>query len=811
MRKSGLRTTYTVIVCFILTLLILPCAGKTYAQGYTIVIAEPALGTTVSSPELTVQVIYSLPPGSVSCDVDTYIRLVALEGEAPGQGNSFEETRFYGGYNVRSSGTWTFSKNINDIYWSPWGPAPAGEYEINAYLKRGLGQEVMALAGSTFYYKTAAQAATPDIVFTPDPAKVKVGEKVTLKWKVTGATLVSIDHGVGNVGAEGSQPVVPTEVIATEVLPVGRFPIYLARYTLSATNSSGTAIKEVTVEVEPKSREEIFKLYQVWGYSEKTRIWPDGTEETQPLVGPVSSGALNNFIDAATGGDLANNRFNCISMQYKTLVFLNELKKQGVLLGWDYMPVTGPKLPYPQHNAVVMWPQGTAYDRTGEILDPHGKQEPDSYLATEEFTSGLRDTPNQNWTAPAVFTSWEPDPAYNDVYPGIGYGTAYNQGGYMLDNFQNNPENIDRWGGGSAKKTPWDQSLRVPMAGDYDEVVLRCPVDVLITNLAGQRLGVLPDGQWVAEFYPLDSYYWIDDNGDKQWFFLLPKDTYQTSITGTGMGNFHLSTYSSGGEVQDYGENPIASGEQATLNIDPQNGMELILADGQTVIPQSETIETFIASEQVDPGSRPGPGTLSEPYTEPEPGTEPEPTPYTFNFIPIIMAMAGVVVVAVTVGTIRRRRAARAGATNTVTASRTKAPPPPAASAKRPESPAAGRSRGRGVSCGKCDYQNPAGAEFCTKCGAVLEAMPATKACPECGDPIAEDEKFCNKCGAKVKAVSRSKFCSKCGDPIAEDENFCNKCGAKVKTGSRPKFCSKCGDPIAKGENFCDKCGAKQV
>ena len=754
MRRSGLRTTYTVIVCFILTLLLLPCAGKTYAQGYTIVINEPALGTTISSPELTVSVTYSLPPESISCDVDTRIRLVALEGEAPGQGNSFEETRFYGGYNVRKSGTWTFSKNINDIYWSPWGSAPAGEYEINAYLKRGLGEEEVAAAGSTFYYRSTAQAATPVIEFNREPAnldKIKVGEPVTLKWKVTGATSVSIDHGVGSVGAEGSQPVVPTEVIATEVLPVGRFPIYMARYTLTATNSAGTAIKEVTVEVEPKSREEIFKLYQAWGYSKDVRTWPDGTEEAQPLVGRVSSGALNNFIDAATDGDLANNRFNCIAMQYKTLVFLNELKKTGALLGWDYMPVTGPKLPYPQHNAVVMWPQGTAYDRTGEILDPHGKQEPDSYLATEEFTSGLRDSPNQNWTAPAFFTSWEPDPAYNDVYPGIGYGTAYNQGGYMLDNFKNNPEDIDRWGGGSSLKTPWDQSLRVPMSGDYDEVELvsRCPVDMLITNSAGQRLGVLPNGEWVAEFSPLDSYYWIDDNGDKQWFFALPKDTYQTSITGTGTGNFHLSTHTSGGEVQDYGENPIASGEQATLSIDPQQGEELILADGQTVTPQSETIESFITSEQVEPGTRPGPGTSSEPGTQPEPGTEPEPTPYTFNFIPIIMAMAGVVVVAVTIGTIARRRAARAGATNTVTASRLKAPPPPAPSSKRPEPPAASRPRVRGI-CRKCDYQNPVGAEFCTKCGATLEAMPATESCPECGDPIAEDEKFCNKCGKKL-------------------------------------------------------------
>jgi hypothetical protein len=55
-----------------------------------------------------------------------------------------------------------------------------------------------------------------------------------------------------------------------------------------------------------------------------------------------------------------------------------------------------------------------------------------------------------------------------------------------------------------------------------------------------------------------------------------------------------------------------------------------------------------------------------------------------------------------------------------------------------------------GITCGKCQTANPAGAKFCIKCGSTLIAAPTAKFCPKCGDPISSGEKFCNKCGNKL-------------------------------------------------------------
>jgi len=86
-------------------------------------------------------------------------------------------------------------------------------------------------------------------------------------------------------------------------------------------------------------------------------------------------------------------------------------------------------------------------------------------------------------------------------------------------------------------------------------------------------------GEPVSEFEAIDSYFWMDEEGDKQWFFALPQDTYDVKIRGTGSGNFHLLTSPSGEGIHDHGDTPIAAGEQATLTMNPEED-ELTLADG---------------------------------------------------------------------------------------------------------------------------------------------------------------------------------------------------------------------------------------
>ena len=51
--------------------------------------------------------------------------------------------------------------------------------------------------------------------------------------------------------------------------------------------------------------------------------------------------------------------------------------------------------------------------------------------------------------------------------------------------------------------------------------------------------------------------------------------------------------------------------------------------------------------------------------------------------------------------------------------------------------------------CARCDAENPAGARFCSACGAPLQA-----ACANCGAALQDGQRFCNGCGVEVAAAA---------------------------------------------------------
>jgi ribosomal protein L40E len=53
------------------------------------------------------------------------------------------------------------------------------------------------------------------------------------------------------------------------------------------------------------------------------------------------------------------------------------------------------------------------------------------------------------------------------------------------------------------------------------------------------------------------------------------------------------------------------------------------------------------------------------------------------------------------------------------------------------------------IVCPNCKHENPEGA---TNCEACYTALPATKACPNCGASIQLDATFCGQCGHNLKA-----------------------------------------------------------
>jgi membrane protease subunit (stomatin/prohibitin family) len=76
--------------------------------------------------------------------------------------------------------------------------------------------------------------------------------------------------------------------------------------------------------------------------------------------------------------------------------------------------------------------------------------------------------------------------------------------------------------------------------------------------------------------------------------------------------------------------------------------------------------------------------------------------------------------------------------------------------------------------CPNCKTQLPAGAQFCSNCGAKIVS---TIACPKCNAQLPAGSKFCSSCGASIVAST----CSKCGTALAPGAKFCAQCGEATK------------------------------
>jgi peptidoglycan-associated lipoprotein len=70
--------------------------------------------------------------------------------------------------------------------------------------------------------------------FTVEPSSIQRGQSATLSWAVANATDMSIDQGLGGIGANGSRQVSPANTTT---------------YTLTASNAGGMATRSATVTV----------------------------------------------------------------------------------------------------------------------------------------------------------------------------------------------------------------------------------------------------------------------------------------------------------------------------------------------------------------------------------------------------------------------------------------------------------------------------------------------------------------------------------------------------------------------------------
>ena len=196
------------------------------------------------------------------------------------------------------------------------------------------------------------------------------------------------------------------------------------------------------------------------------------------------------------------------------------------------------------HQAVVIYPTGTNWLNTGIVLDPWYRQTATTY-------------PIADWDAFAL-----PSSVYEGLYT-CSTGSSY------------------------AKRA---HSFKPAEAREMTHALLRCPVEVLLANQRGERIGRLPNGQFINQIPGGFSLAHPEEDGTLLWYFALPgEDCYEAQITGTGAGSFNLITQHGDGPIQTYGDQPIAPGAQAHLTLDPGDpAAPLTLADGRAVSPTSQ-------------------------------------------------------------------------------------------------------------------------------------------------------------------------------------------------------------------------------
>src|SRR5579863_5701437 len=70
--------------------------------------------------------------------------------------------------------------------------------------------------------------------FSVEPSSIERGQSAVLRWNVTGANNVAIDHGIGTVAANGTQRITPNDTTT---------------YNLTANGPAGEATGTATVTV----------------------------------------------------------------------------------------------------------------------------------------------------------------------------------------------------------------------------------------------------------------------------------------------------------------------------------------------------------------------------------------------------------------------------------------------------------------------------------------------------------------------------------------------------------------------------------
>jgi FHA domain len=287
-----------------------------------------------------------------------------------------------------------------------------------------------------------------------------------------------------------------------------------------------------------------------------------------PLIkwwsGPLAGHINNNLAAAFNGGN-----YTCSSYQGMVLNWLDSIRTNpnesvhNLLNGLDYGPI---ETQGGGHRAVVLFPRGTDWHTTGIVLDPWPYQEPRAF-------------PIGSWN----LNLWGVSEEAKWPYPDSDAGKLYPQ---LIGKTPSYPASAILQG-----------DLGKGLAKPVRVLLVRSPVNVLVTFTDGRRIGTLVDGTPVNDFGNGASFYALPKDGapnETESYMFLPGGDFSVQLNGTGTGDFH-TVLASPDKYTGFGSQPITLGQTATFSTDTTGqASALTLPNGSVVQP------VLLSAEQLD-------------------------------------------------------------------------------------------------------------------------------------------------------------------------------------------------------------------
>lgn len=280
-------------------------------------------------------------------------------------------------------------------------------------------------------------------------------------------------------------------------------------------------------------------------YREEIPSSPTGRQDSSdnPWLYLLSPGAANNIFDDSV--------YACGAYQDRVLNWLEKVRSspdpqmRELLDGFDFGPI---QIAEGAHQAVVLFPAGTDWRVTGIVLDPWKEQRPEIYSLR-----ALGEQPD--WCQ--MFWWGLGCPPVGSV-GNILISIDANTGRYPTTP---NPDGSWRYPGDTGRRPA------ASTGSDRKHITVGSPVQVLLTDSYGSRVGLSPDGRFVNDFGAnVEAHMLVAPDGTYETSFSLPDGQYTLEITGTGSGDVHVLTRHDQGVIEQFQPVPVQAGDILRLD-----------------------------------------------------------------------------------------------------------------------------------------------------------------------------------------------------------------------------------------------------